>query len=321
MRAVILGSGGSQPTPKAGCDCRVCARARAEGNHHVRTGPSLWLPDAGLLIDTPEESNAQLCKHLGATRPKAVVWTHFHPDHTAGMRVVELMARWGEPLLVYLPKDLEEDLLARCGFLFGHAKTEGFVSVNQVQAETNFELNGLEICMLRHAGEMPMYSLLLQSHGKRGLYNADHFSTLAPQIEAHKEKLFGLDWAVLEVGLIPDGWQEQPLPANHPARLVLLPITEILKTAASLAWKQVVFTHLYEPIRLHPEEYAALAESLSKEFGLQVAFAKDGLSIGGQQTDSTNTAHNMHSQREEIAKKYGHDRKRMREEMRKLPSK
>jgi phosphoribosyl 1,2-cyclic phosphate phosphodiesterase len=54
----------------------------------VRLGPSLYIHDLELLIDTPEEIGVEL-NRSGITRVRTVLYTHWHPDHTAGIRVFE----------------------------------------------------------------------------------------------------------------------------------------------------------------------------------------------------------------------------------------
>ncbi len=271
MRAIVLGSGGSQPTPKAGCTCRVCTRARLEGGRNSRSGPSLWLPDHSVLIDTPEESNAQL-NAAGILELKAVLFSHFHPDHTAGVRIVEYIARWGQPgVPTYLPEDLEASLEQVS--LFRFQRDMKHLDVRRVRDRETFRIGNLSVTMVRHRSDMPMYSYLLGDETGRGLYTSDHFITL------ELDEIPSLDWAVVQIGLMPDGVQEQPLAPDHPARKVLMPIPKICEIAVQRGWKRLVFTHLYEAIRLHPEEYDALAQKLSDQHGLAVAFAWDGMRL------------------------------------------
>jgi phosphoribosyl 1,2-cyclic phosphate phosphodiesterase len=243
MKLVVLGSGGSQPTPKVGCDCRTCQAARLEmrrdpKSRHVRTGPSLWLPEHGVLIDTPEESNAQLNLHAdGALNLAHVLWSHFHPDHTAGVRIVEFIARWGSSgVPTHLPEDLEMSLLELN--LFQFAVQRHHLKIHRVRDREAFKLGDLSVTMLRHAGEMPMYSFLLEDANSRFLYNPDHVMTLDLTGLEH------LDAAIVQVGLMPDGSQPFILPPDHPARKVLLPLETICENAAKLGWKKLFFTHL-----------------------------------------------------------------------------
>jgi phosphoribosyl 1,2-cyclic phosphate phosphodiesterase len=329
MKLVVLGSGGSQPTPKVGCDCRTCQAARLEmrrdpKSRHVRTGPSLWLPDHGVLIDTPEESNTQLNLHAdGALSLAHVLWSHFHPDHTAGVRIVEFIARWGSSgVPTHLPKDLETSLLELN--LFQFAVQRHHLELHRVRDREAFKLGDLSVTMLRHAGEMPMYSFLLEDANSRFLYNPDHVMTL-DLVGFKPDLLENLDCAIVQVGLIPEGTQSFILPPDHPARKVLLPLETICEHAANLGWKKLFFTHLYETIRLFPEEYDALGQKLSDQFGLEIGFCFDGMALElGMKPDSISSLSveellaRLHAKREEISSQYAQDRPRMRQEMRAL---
>jgi phosphoribosyl 1,2-cyclic phosphate phosphodiesterase len=329
MKLVVLGSGGSQPTPKVGCDCRTCQAARLEmrrdpKSRHVRTGPSLWLPEHGILIDTPEESNAQLNLHAdGALNLAHVLWSHFHPDHTAGVRTVEFIARWGSSgVPTHLPEDLEMSLLELN--LFQFAVQRHHLEIHRVRDREAFKLGELSVTMLRHAGEMPMYSFLLEHANSRFLYNPDHVMTL-DLMGLEPGLLESLDAAIVQVGLMPDGTQPFILPPDHPARKVLLPLETICENAAKLGWKKLFFTHLYETIRLFPDEYDALGQKLSNQFGLEIGFSFDGMTLElGQNLDSISSLSSeellarLHAKREVISSQYAQDRPRMRQEMRAL---
>jgi phosphoribosyl 1,2-cyclic phosphate phosphodiesterase len=56
MKIEILGSGGAVITPKPFCSCGMCEEALIEGGAYNRTGPSVFLHDANILFDTPEDS-------------------------------------------------------------------------------------------------------------------------------------------------------------------------------------------------------------------------------------------------------------------------
>lgn len=90
MRLLILGSGGCQPPPRPGCMCRVCKEARDRGVPYYRTGPSLYLPEQNILFDVPEEIREQLNRER-VGHIKHVFISHWHPDHTMGIRIFETM--------------------------------------------------------------------------------------------------------------------------------------------------------------------------------------------------------------------------------------
>lgn len=94
MRFTVTGSGGCVSLPRPLCQCPVCVQARAKGVPYARHGCSLYCHDASLLIDTPED----IVPALNASdirRIDAIAYSHWDPDHTMGMRVVEqLRLNW-----------------------------------------------------------------------------------------------------------------------------------------------------------------------------------------------------------------------------------
>ncbi len=84
----VLGSGGNSPIPTPTCDCRVCQRARTEGIPHARHGNSLYLEELDAVVDAPEFIYENLEREAVDTL-EYVFLTHWHPDHTAGLRVVQ----------------------------------------------------------------------------------------------------------------------------------------------------------------------------------------------------------------------------------------
>jgi phosphoribosyl 1,2-cyclic phosphate phosphodiesterase len=282
------------------------------------------LPDHLVMIDTPEESNAQL-NAAGILELKAVLFSHFHPDHTAGIRIVEYIARWGQPgVPTYLPEDLETSLEQVS--LFRFQRDMKHLEVRRVRDREPFRIGNLGVTMLRHRSDMPMYSFMLEDELGRGLYTSDHFITL------ELDGITNLDWAVVQIGLMPDGVQERVLPPDHPARKVLVPIPKICETAVQRGWKRLVFTHLYEAIRMHPEEYDDLAQKLSQQHGLEVAFAWDGMRLEPDgipgleaqkpiplEAETTQALlERLRLKREAIEREFRDDRPRMRQEMREL---
>ena len=74
--------------PKPLCRCRVCEEARVKGRPYERTGPSAFIHDEHILIDTPAEIAYQLNRSR-IEKIKHLLFTHLDPDHVEGFRVVE----------------------------------------------------------------------------------------------------------------------------------------------------------------------------------------------------------------------------------------
>lgn len=94
MKFIIAGSGGCVCTPKPLCQCRVCTEARQRGYPYRRCGCSLYLDDCALLVDTPEDIAVAL-NNAGIKAVDNILYSHWDPDHTLGMRIMEqLRLEW-----------------------------------------------------------------------------------------------------------------------------------------------------------------------------------------------------------------------------------
>ena len=88
MLIEILGSGGATIIPKPLCDCDVCRNAYLTGLPETRLGPAVYIHEAGVLFDTPEEISYMLSRS-NISKLDACFYSHWHPDHTMGRRVFE----------------------------------------------------------------------------------------------------------------------------------------------------------------------------------------------------------------------------------------
>lgn len=88
LTVTVLGSGGNSPIPTPTCRCRVCERARDEGIPDARHGNSLYLEELSAMVDAPEFVYENL-ERADVDDLEYLLLTHWHPDHSAGLRVVQ----------------------------------------------------------------------------------------------------------------------------------------------------------------------------------------------------------------------------------------
>jgi phosphoribosyl 1,2-cyclic phosphate phosphodiesterase len=83
LKITVLGSGTSHGVPMIACDCEVC---RSSDPRDKRTRPSIAIENDGriILIDTTPELRLQ-CLANDIRRVDAVLYTHHHIDHIAGL--------------------------------------------------------------------------------------------------------------------------------------------------------------------------------------------------------------------------------------------
>ena len=83
MQVRLLGTGTSQGIPIIGCHCPVCT-SEDPRDHRFRTSALVTVDGLNILIDTGPDLRMQLLR-AGVTRLDAVLYTHEHRDHTAGL--------------------------------------------------------------------------------------------------------------------------------------------------------------------------------------------------------------------------------------------
>jgi phosphoribosyl 1,2-cyclic phosphate phosphodiesterase len=83
LRVVFLGTGTSHGVPMIGCRCEVC-RSNDPRDQRMRTSVAVHWADRAVLIDTTPELRLQ-CLACDITRVDAILFTHQHADHVAGL--------------------------------------------------------------------------------------------------------------------------------------------------------------------------------------------------------------------------------------------
>ena len=190
MRIEFLGTGGAITTPKPGCACRVCAEARVRGVPYSRTGPSVFIHGPDLLIDTPEESKYQL-NRSAVGRINGCLYSHWHPDHTMGMRVWETRnmdfrnwPRQQQMTTMYFPQQVAVDLRQKIGLWanFEYLAGSGILELVELIDGDAITLEGVRIGPFRLAEDY-VYAFLLEGGDKRVLIAPDELFGWDPPID------------------------------------------------------------------------------------------------------------------------------------------
>ncbi|GGZ27124.1 MBL fold metallo-hydrolase [Echinicola pacifica] len=83
MKITFLGTGTSQGVPVIGCQCEVC-KSLDFRDKRLRSSIHLQIDDSSIVIDTGPDFRTQMLRE-GISSLDAVVYTHEHKDHTAGL--------------------------------------------------------------------------------------------------------------------------------------------------------------------------------------------------------------------------------------------
>jgi phosphoribosyl 1,2-cyclic phosphate phosphodiesterase len=266
VKVEILGSGGAVTTPRPGCGCRVCVEAREHGAPpYTRTGPSVFIHGPDVLIDTPEESKLQLNRSQ-VTAIAAGLYSHWHPDHTAGRRVWESRnfdfrswPRRFETTPIYVPEKVWADFEANYGLAeqFRFMGRQGTIEMVVIGEDEPFRV-GETLVTPVPLGAENAHAFLFEGEGKRVLVAMDETHRWAPPA------LGALDLLVLPIGvfehhpytgerLIPEEFCKPPVRKTRYGRT--------LELVAELGARRAILSHIEEMDRLSPHELSRLGAS------------------------------------------------------------
>ncbi len=145
MIVTFLGTGTSQGVPVIACNCAVC-RSLDFRDKRLRTSIHVEVDDNSLVFDTGPDFRAQILRerirHLDA-----VIFTHEHKDHTAGLddvRSFNFSQKYDMP--VFGRKQVLQQIRTEFAYIFAAKKYPGAPCVELHEIENKeFEFNGLNI--------------------------------------------------------------------------------------------------------------------------------------------------------------------------------
>jgi len=282
MRIEVLGSGGAITTPRPGCDCRLCVEAREKGVPYSRSGPSLFVHGPNVIIDTPEESKAQLNRSQ-ITDIAGCFYSHWHPDHVMGRRVWETRnSDWRNwpprhhSTTIYLPQQVAHDFRTRMGIWehMAFMAKHGYITIVELQDGDVVTLGDTTIRPFRVAEEY-VYAFLFEESDRRVLIAPDELFRWTPPADVH-----GVDLAIIPMGVVEfDPFSgERRIPADHIVLTFEATFRQTLDMVRSMQPRRTIMTHIEEPDGQSYDDLLRLEDKLRGE-GFNITFAYDTMLI------------------------------------------
>lgn len=252
LKVKILGSGTSQGVPVIGCQCEVC-QSKDKKDKRLRSSILFSYKKENFVIDSGPDFRQQMLRE-DIRSLRAVIYTHEHKDHVAGMDDVRAFN--------FLEK---RDMELFCSYRVGVAIRREFyyafenkvypgvpkINLNIIGNEEFILPGGLKIIpILGYHYKLPVFGYRIGDFA--------YFTDVKTIPEAEMKKLMGLDTLIL------DCLRKEP----HISHLHLSLALEIIE---KLQPKQTLLTHISHRFGTHFE--------IEKELPKNVRVAYDGLNL------------------------------------------
>ena len=251
LTITFLGTGTSSGVPMIGCDCEVCTSTDPNDNR-LRSSVLIQSQQTSLVVDTTPDFRYQMLR-INNRRLDAVVYTHPHKDHLAGLDDIRAYNYFTKkPMDIYANTLTEEALRRDYYYAFSDTRYPGVPELNLITIDEHpFFVGDIPVLPIEvwHY-KMPVFGFR---------FGDFTYITDANRIEAsEKEKIRGSKILVL------NALRKE----NHLSHFTL---DEAVALAQELAVPQVYFTHISHQLGLH--------QQINKELPSHIQLAYDGLQV------------------------------------------
>lgn len=251
MKVTFLGTGTSQGVPVIACSCSICSSIDFH-DKRLRSSILIETDQTSLVIDTGPDFRQQMLKER-VRKLDAVLFTHEHKDHTAGMDDIRSFNfRQKKDMPIYARENVLNQLKQEFSYVFAEHKYPGIPQVEPIEIKnTPFRINELDILPVEVMHyKMPVFGFKIEKFA---------YITDAKTIsEIEKEKLKDLDILVL------NALQKEP----HISHFTL---EEAIQMVQELKPKKAYFTHISHKLGEHRDVEKELPENINLAYdGLQL---------------------------------------------------
>lgn len=251
MKVTFLGTGTSHGVPMIACSCEVCTSEDTK-DKRLRSAVMIEVDRQNIVIDTGPDFRMQMLREK-VKRLDAVIFTHEHKDHTAGLDDIRAFNMFQDAAIdIYATKRVQANLHNCYEYIFADQRYPGIPEVKTHTIENKpFYVGPTEIIPI----EVLHYKLpVLGFRIKDFVYITD--ANAIPGIE--REKIKGAKVLVLNALRI----------SRHISHFSL---DEALEMAGQLNIETTYFTHISHQLGKH--------EDVSKILPEGIFLSYDGLKI------------------------------------------
>jgi len=251
VNITLLGTGTSQGVPVIGCECSVC-RSLDFRDKRLRSSLHIEVDGVSIVIDSGPDFRQQILRE-GIKKMDALLFTHEHKDHTAGMddiRSFNFLQKKDMP--IYGDQRVINQLKQEFSYVFQESKYPGVpkVEVHEIK-NSPFQVQGISVLpiqVMHH--KLPVYGFRIKDFT---------YITDAKTInETERAKIKGSKVLIINALQVED----------HISHLTL---AEAITLSQELDVEQTYFTHISHKLGGH--------KSVSDTLPATIKLGNDGLKI------------------------------------------
>jgi phosphoribosyl 1,2-cyclic phosphate phosphodiesterase len=251
VKITFLGTGTSQGVPVIACECKTC---RSEDTRDKRLRTSLLLETGGtvLLFDAGPDFRQQMLRE-NVTKLDAIILTHEHKDHIAGLDDVRAFNYKSQDAIdIFSEERVQKAVRKEYSYVFSEFQYPGIpkMRLNTID-DQNFTVKGIPVQPVR------VFHYRLPVYGFR-IGNFAYITDANYIPEESKEKLFGVKYLVINA-------------LRKEKHISHFNLREAIDFIREISPKKAFITHISHQMGCHSE----VTEDLPK--GITLAF--DGLSL------------------------------------------
>ncbi|WP_339866520.1 MBL fold metallo-hydrolase [uncultured Algoriphagus sp.] len=251
MKVTFLGTGTSQGVPVIGCTCPVCSSLDFR-DKRFRSSVHIQIGKLSLVIDTGPDFRSQILR-AGISDLDAVIFTHEHKDHTAGLDDIRpFNFKQQRDMPVFGKPQVLEQIKREFAYIFTGKRYPGVPQVETVEInESPFTIEGITITPI------PVMHYKLPILG----FRIGDFTYITDANNIPEESLQLIEGTEI---LVLNALQKE----SHISHFTL---NEAVAMAKKIGAKQTYFTHMSHKLGLH--------NSVDEELPEGIALAYDGLQL------------------------------------------
>lgn len=251
MKITFLGTGTSQGVPVIACDCNICQSSDPQ-DKRLRTSVLIETDETTLVIDAgPDFRQQMLREHV--TKLDAIILTHEHKDHIAGLDDVRAFNYKSQDAInIYSEDRVQKVIKKEYSYVFSEYQYPGIPKMRLITIpDSGFSVDKIQISPIR------VFHYRLPVYGFR-IGNFAYITDANYIPEESKEKLYGVKYMVINA-------------LRKEKHISHFSLREAMDFVREISPKKAYITHISHQMGLH--------NVVSGELPPEIILAYDGLSF------------------------------------------